>query len=69
MIGCSSDDDKKETGSAQLRVIHLSPDAPAVDVWANGSLRAIERLDFASGTEYLTLDAGTYDFAVSAAGE
>jgi len=47
-----------------IRVIHLSPDAPAVDVFAAGTLRAIENVAFAEGTEYLSVPAGTYTFDV-----
>ncbi len=53
---------------AGIRVIHLSPDAPAVDVWVNDSILAVEDLSFKEGTEYLELDAGTYSFDVSPAG-
>jgi hypothetical protein len=36
---------------APLRVVHASPDAPAVDVWLNGSL-AISNLAFGEATEF-----------------
>jgi hypothetical protein len=54
---------------AMLRVIHLSPDAPAVDIFANaGADAAVSGLEFEQGTDYLSLPAGTYDFQISAAG-
>ncbi len=54
---------------AHLRAIHLSPDAPAVDIFANGgATAAVTNLAFPTGTAYLDLDAGTYTFAVSATG-
>jgi hypothetical protein len=62
------DNDAPDPGTAQLRVVHLSPDAPAVDVWVDGEARAVESLAFGEGTDYLTLDVASYDFAVSAAG-
>ncbi len=54
--------------SARIRVLHLSPDAPPVDVWVDASLKAVEALGFPSSTGYLDIDAGTYDFQISASG-
>mgnify|MGYP006287158147 CR=1 FL=1 len=51
-----------------IRVIHLSPDAPPVDVLVDGSLRAFESLEFPDSTGYATVEAGTYDFDVVPAG-
>ena len=55
-------------GDAQIRVLHLSPDAPAVDVFVNGAGAAVEGLAFPDGTGYLTVPAGTYTFDVAPAG-
>jgi hypothetical protein len=52
----------------QIRVIHLSPDAPAVDVLIDGSLRPVTDLSFPDGTEYLDIDPGSYTFDVVPAG-
>lgn len=52
---------------AKVRVIHASPDAPAVDVFVNGE-RAVEGLAFQGGTSYLDLAAGDYRFQVVPAG-
>lgn len=52
---------------AKVRVIHASPDAPAVDILVNGE-RAIEGLAFQEGTIYLDLAAGDYQFQVVPAG-
>jgi hypothetical protein len=63
------------SGKAKLRVIHLSPDAPAVDVVAlsgSGTIasRLIENLAFPNATaQYLPLDPGTYTVAVVPAGQ
>jgi hypothetical protein len=57
-----------EPGKAGIRVIHLSPDAPAVDIWVNDSIEAVSDLSFPDGTGYLELDEGTYDFDVAPAG-
>jgi len=54
---------------ARLRAIHLSPDAPAVDIFANGGpTAAVTGLAFPNGTDYLDLEAGTYDFDIAPAG-
>lgn len=54
-------------GQSALRVWHLSPDAPRVDVWVNGK-KAISRLAYKRATPYLTLSPGTYDVEVRVAG-
>lgn len=52
---------------AQVRVMHASPDAPAVDVCVNGAA-AFKDLAFPKATEYAKLPAGSYDVAVYGAG-
>jgi hypothetical protein len=54
-------------GKARVRVVHASPDAPAVDVWANGAL-AFKNAPFKGITQYASLDAGNYDVQVVPAG-
>ncbi|MGQ9649514.1 MAG: DUF4397 domain-containing protein [Phycisphaerae bacterium] len=44
---------------ARLRVVHASPDAPAVDVCANGAV-AFSNAVFADATAYASVPAGTY---------
>lgn len=56
-----------QEGSASLRVLHLSPDAPEVDVFA-GDARLVSGLAFGAGAGPLEVDAGTYDLAVAPAG-
>ncbi|MBN1552748.1 DUF4397 domain-containing protein [bacterium] len=53
---------------SRIRVAHLSPDAPPVDIWVNKSIKAVESLEFPTGTDYLTLDSGTYTFDVVPSG-
>lgn len=54
---------------AEIRVLHLSPDAPNVDVFVNdGVPAAIANLPFSSGTGYVALPADTYNFKVSPTG-
>jgi hypothetical protein len=52
---------------AQVRIVHASPDAPAVDIFVNGD-RAIENLAFGEATDLIPLPAGEYDVAVAPAG-
>jgi len=47
-----------------IRAIHLSPDAPSVDILVNGSIRAFEDVEFGEGTSYASLEAGSYDLDV-----
>ncbi len=49
---------------AQLRVIHASPDAPAVDVYVDGDL-TLENVPFFTASQYLNLPAGTYRLQVT----
>lgn len=51
---------------ADLRVVHASADAPAVDIYANdGATPAISNLAFPDFTDYLNLPAATYNFKVT----
>src|SRR6478672_5717918 len=52
---------------AMIRVVHASPDAPAVDVYLNGQ-RAIADLKFTEGTTYAAVPAGSYKVQVFPAG-
>lgn len=57
-------------GKAMVRVVHASPDAPAVDVYVNGNA-AFTNLTFPKATDYAELAPGTYTinvFASSAKG-
>ena len=54
---------------AEIRVLHFSPDTPAVDVFVNdGVPAAITNLDFQQGTGYIPLPPALYNFKASAAG-
>jgi hypothetical protein len=54
-------------GQAQVRVVHFSADTPAVDVLTqDGSAKVVENLAFPDATDYLALDAGSYDLKVCA---
>jgi hypothetical protein len=74
-LACSDDDDNPmmpapDMGSgSELRVIHGSPDAPAVDIYAEGVAGAlITNLAYGETSVYLPLDAGTYNIQIRAAG-
>ena len=52
---------------AQVRVVHFSADTPAVDVLTqDGSATIVDALAFPNATDYLALDAGSYDLKVCA---
>ena len=48
-------------------ILHLSPDAPAVDVWVNGAV-AVPGLEYGKDTGYIALPAGDYAVAIAPAG-
>jgi hypothetical protein len=65
------DDPALDYDSALVRVIHLSPDAPGVDVAPDGADPAdavVMNLEFPDATDYLALPPATYDLEVRLAG-
>lgn len=50
-----------------IRVVHGSPDAPAVDIWVDGVV-AIKNLSFPKDTGYVELSPGKHTIAVSVSG-
>jgi LPXTG-motif cell wall-anchored protein len=52
---------------ARVRVVHASPDAPAVDVWVNGNV-AFSNAPFKGITDYAALDTGSYQVQVTPTG-
>ncbi|MCS6839540.1 MAG: DUF4397 domain-containing protein [Roseiflexus sp.] len=56
------------TGKAHVRVIHFSPDAPAVDIKVAGGPTLISNLAFPKASNYIPVDAGSYDLQVTPAG-
>jgi LPXTG-motif cell wall-anchored protein len=52
---------------ARVRVVHASPDAPAVDVWVNGSV-AFSNAPFKGITDYASLAPDTYNVQVTPTG-
>jgi LPXTG-motif cell wall-anchored protein len=55
-------------GKAHVRVVHASPDAPAVDIKVKGGAALISNLVFPKDSGYLPVDAGSYDLTVNVAG-
>ena len=53
---------------AMLRVVHMAPGAPNVDVTVNGQ-RAIANLAFKAASDYAALPAGSYNAKVTPAGQ
>ena len=64
VIGC----DSTSANRSDLRVVHLSPDAPALDVFVGGAQRIIQGVSFPNGTTYQTLDSGVVTFDVTPTG-
>jgi hypothetical protein len=56
-------------GKAHVRFVHLSPDAPAVDVAvASSGAVVFSNIEFKESTAFTPLDAGTYNLDVRVAG-
>ncbi|MBY0506495.1 MAG: DUF4397 domain-containing protein [Bryobacteraceae bacterium] len=53
--------------TGRVRVLHASPDAPAVDILVNGAI-VIEALPFREYTEYLPVPAGAQEIRVNVTG-
>ncbi len=52
---------------AHLRVLHASPDAPAVDIWVDGA-KVLENLPYREYSEYLALPGGRHEVRVAVTG-
>lgn len=55
-------------GKTHIRVIHASPDAPAVDVGVKDGPVPVKNLAFKAASAYLPVDAGNYTFQIFPAG-
>ena len=56
------------SGTASVRVAHLSPNAPNVDVYVDGSV-VLEDVPFATVSDYLDVPAGEREVEITAAGD
>jgi hypothetical protein len=63
----SDDTPPPAASKAKLRVLHASPDAPAVDILA-GDQKIIANLAFPNASEFLEVGAGRYSVRVNVAG-
>ncbi|MGQ9806547.1 MAG: DUF4397 domain-containing protein [Chlorobiales bacterium] len=68
--GCSEDDTSTPTPTAQARVLvtHASPNAPGVDLLVDNQKVNERPLTFPNNTGYLSVNAGTRNVKVNAAG-
>jgi hypothetical protein len=57
-----------DQSTTHLRVAHASADAPAVDVYLDNE-SVVTNASFGDVTDYLTLEAGTYNLTITAAGD
>lgn len=67
-----TDTDETDTeippGNSMVRVVHLSPDAPPVDIFLNGEPSGIENFAFKDTTGFIELPSGSYSVAVAPTG-
>lgn len=68
-----SDDDHDGTGAsmapeAAVRVAHLSPDAPNVDIYLAGD-KVLSDVAYGTISHYLEVDTGSYNVRITAAGD
>ena len=61
------DTDHEVVGDAST-VVHLSPDAPGVDLYVNGETAGVDGVTFPAGSGYLVVPAAEYTFEVAPAG-
>ena len=55
-------------GTAKVRVVHASPDAPAVDVYVDGA-KVLTNVPFFTASDYLDVPAGEHRFQVTPTGQ
>src|SRR5687768_1793805 len=68
LAACDDDDDPTApVATAQLRVVHASPDAPNVDVLVDDAA-ALTNVPFKAASEYLSVPSGARNLKVRAAG-
>lgn len=63
-----NDDNMVTEGKAKVRVVHFSPDAPAVDAAVKGGDVLFPGAEFKGVTDYIEVDPGSYDLEVRGAG-
>lgn len=69
LVSCKKDKDETPvTATAKVNVIHASPDAPGVDLLVDNLKVNASALTFPNATGYLSVNAGTRNIKVNAAG-
>ncbi|MFC4450366.1 DUF4397 domain-containing protein [Halorussus aquaticus] len=59
----ATDSGATDSGAAQVRVAHLSPDAPAVDVLVDGNV-ALDGVEYGTISDYLQVPAGEHTVTI-----
>jgi len=62
LVACGGSDDN-DSHKPQLRAVHLSPDAPAVDIAVNDAV-AIPGVEYRQASQFLVVDEGSTDISV-----
>jgi hypothetical protein len=68
LMSCDRDDDPVVTQTANVKVVHASPDAPGVDLLVDNTRVNTTPLMYPNDTDYLVVEAGTRNIKVNAAG-
>lgn len=68
-LGGDDDDDDGTSGEASVRVAHLSPDAPNVDVYVDSEDPSLADVPFGDASDYLSVPAGDRAVEITAAGD
>lgn len=66
-LGSNSNTTSSSDTMSYIKILHASPNAPAVDIYVNDN-KVIENLAFSQATDYLPIDPGSYNVKVYAAG-
>jgi hypothetical protein len=67
-VSCKKEKDETPAATAKVNVIHASPDAPGVDLLVDNAKVNASALTFPNATGYLSVNAGTRNIKVNAAG-
>ncbi len=67
LVGTGLSSVQAQANPSRVRVAHLSPDAPKVDVYVNGA-KTLSNVPFKTVSDYLSVPAGQYRFEVRVAG-
>jgi hypothetical protein len=70
LLGCTEDTEEPAPGAARVRVVHASPDAPAVDIYAAGVAAPLfSDLSYGEASAYIEVPEGAYTLEVRPAGQ